>query len=313
MSIVFIFIDGLGLGPEHSSNPFFSSRTPFFSNLLEGGSLTIEAAERKYEKASLLALDPVMGVEGLPQSATGQTSLFTGTNAQKILGYHLRGFPNRALRNVLAEKGMFLQLKNKSLKGTFANAYRPDFFKNLSDGKKKYFSCSTLITYYAGLQFRNLDDLRNGKAVYKDITHESLNEIGLHVPPVSPLEAGKRLMTISRDYDLTLYEHFRTDMDGHKGDYHKADETLIKLDAFLGSVVENMDPENEMVFLCSDHGNMENLEVRAHTLNPVPALIIGKDHHKLASLLEKKKDISSVLPALLEMLTGNKVVNGETE
>ncbi|MDO9534045.1 MAG: metalloenzyme [Bacillota bacterium] len=303
MSIVFIFIDGLGLGPALSSNPFFTSRTPFFSDLLEGASLTIEAAEKKYEKASLLALDPVMGVEGLPQSATGQTSLFTGTNAQKYLGKHLRGFPNRALRNVLAEKGMFLQLKNISLKGTFANAYRPDFFKSLNDGKKKYFSCSTLITYYAGLQFRNLDDLRNGNAVYKDITHESLKEMGFHVPPISPLEAGKRLMAISRDYDLTLYEHFRTDTDGHKGDYHKADQTLIKLDAFLGSVVENMDPENEMVFLCSDHGNMENLEVRAHTLNPVPALIIGKDHHKLAALLEKNKDISSVLPALLELLS----------
>lgn len=303
MRIVFIFIDGLGLGPALSSNPFFTSRTPFFSDLLKGGSLTIEAAEKEYEKASLLALDPVMGVEGLPQSATGQTSLFTGINAQKFLGHHLRGFPNRALRHVLAEKGMFSQLKSKSLKGTFANAYRPGFFKSLKEGEKKYFSCSTLITYYAGLQFRNLDDLRNGNAVYKDITHDSLKEMGFHVPPISPAEAGERLMSISRDYDLTLYESFMTDLVGHKGDYDKADEILIKLDAFLGSVVENMEPDKELVFLSSDHGNMENLEVRAHTLNPVPALMIGKDRHKLAALLQKKKDISGVLPALLELLT----------
>ena len=39
-----------------------------------------------------------LGIEGLPQSATGQTALFTGINAAQLLGRHLFGFPNQPFR-----------------------------------------------------------------------------------------------------------------------------------------------------------------------------------------------------------------------
>ncbi|NLL20751.1 MAG: metalloenzyme, partial [Firmicutes bacterium] len=44
MSIIFIFIDGLGLGSKDESNPFFVNNTPFITKILEGSSLTREAA-----------------------------------------------------------------------------------------------------------------------------------------------------------------------------------------------------------------------------------------------------------------------------
>lgn len=289
MSVIFIFLDGVGLGPEEQSNPFVTSKTPFLDNLLEGRSLTIDAVSKDYEYASLLGLDATLGVKGLPQSATGQTCLFTGVNAARILGRHLHGFPTRKLREILAEKGMFLQLQAKSFKGTFANAYRPNFFKDLKEGIKKHFSCTTVITYYGGLRFRNLDDLKEGQAVYMDITNKFLREKGFEVPLISPQEAGKRLVDISRSFDLTLYEHFITDIVGHSGDYNAAAETVAILDAFLGSVAENMDPENEIVLVSSDHGNLENLGIKGHTINPVPALLMGKQRHKLVALLQKRK------------------------
>lgn len=303
MSVIFIFIDGLGLGSNEESNPFFVNDTPFLSGILEGTHLTSEAAEREYRQASLLGLDATLGVDGLPQSATGQTTLFTGINAAKILGHHLRAFPNRRLRKILCEKGMFLQLQKRSLKGTFANSYRPEFFDNLSSGMKSYLSCSTLINYYAGLQFRTLDDLKLGNAINMDITNKFLREKGFDVPLISPEEAGKRLVHISRGYDLTLYEYFMTDIAGHSGNSARAAEIVKKLDTFLGSVVESFNPERELILVTSDHGNLEDMKVRVHTLNPVPALIIGKDRQKMVKLLKGKQDIGGVFPAVLKMLT----------
>lgn len=308
MSVIFIFIDGLGLGSQEESNPFFVNDTPFFTEILEGSHLSSEAAEREYRQVSLLGLDATLGVDGLPQSATGQTTLFTGINAAKIMGRHLRAFPNRRLRKILSEKGMFLQLQKRSLNGTFVNSYRPEFFASLSSEVKRSFSCSTLINYYAGLQFRTLDDLKTGNAINMDITNESLREKGFDVPLVSPEEAGKRLVHISRGYDLTLYEYFMTDIAGHSGDPAMAAEVVKKLDKFLGSVVENINPERELLLVTSDHGNIEDMSVRVHTINPVPALIIGKDRCKLVNFLKAKRDISGVFPAVLKVLAERKSV-----
>ena len=303
MSVIFIFIDGLGLGPKDDSNPFFANNTPFLTKILEGNYLTREAAEKEFAQVSLLGLDAALGVDGLPQSATGQTTLFTGVNAAKYLGRHLRAFPNRRLRKILFEKGMFRQLDARSLKGTYANSYRPEFFNKLTSGDRRYFSCSTLINYYAGLQFRTLNDLNNGDAVNMDITNHFLRDRGYDVPLVSPQEAGKRLVKISRSFHLTLYEFFASDRAGHSADFAKATEVVNKLDTFLGSVVENIDPGKELVLVTSDHGNLENMNVKVHTINPVPALAIGKDHRKLFKLLKSRQDICGVLPSLLEVLS----------
>ncbi len=304
MSIIFIFIDGLGLGPGDESNPIFTNDTPLLKKILGGNPLIREAAGKEFAQASLLSLDATLGVEGLPQSATGQTTLFTGVNAAKYLGRHLRAFPNRRLKRLLREKGMFRQLQARSLRGTFANSYRPEFFTRLAAGEQKHFSCSTLINYYAGLQFRTLGDLESGNAVNMDITNHFLRERGFDVPLVSPREAGRRLVKIARGFHLTLYEYFMTDVAGHEGDPGRAAAVVNKLDAFLGSVAENIDPEKELVLITSDHGNLEDMKVKVHTINPVPALAIGRDHRKLFKLLKSKKDISGVLPSMLEMLPG---------
>ena len=70
----------------------------------------------------------------------------------------------------------------------------------------------------------------------------------------------------------------------------------------MGSVAESIDPEKELVLVTSDHGNLENMNVKIHTNNPVPALAVGKDHRKLFKLLKSRQDISGVLPSILEVL-----------
>ncbi len=304
MSIILFFVDGVGLGERNENNPFFTGATPFISSLLAGGKMTKEAAGKDYKEASLLALDAGLGLAGLPQSATGQTALFTGINGAKFLGYHLNGLPNRILRNVLAEHGVFLQLQKKQLRGTFANAYRPDFFEELKGGLEGYYSCSTLITYYGGLPFRSLDDLRRGEAVYMDINNTVLRRLGFDLPLITPQEAGRILLKISSRYDLTLFEHFLTDIAGHNRDKSFAAETIATLDAFLGAAVQGL-PQGDLLLLTSDHGNLEDLSKKGHTTNPVPALVVGNERGRLVDLLSQKGSITAVTPALLEQLSGD--------
>ncbi len=308
MRIIFVFIDGIGLGKEDVNNPFVFSGTPFLYRLLEGNYLTEKALGKSFEQGVLLGMDAALGVPGRPQSATGQATLFSGINAPALIGRHLNGYPNKRLRQLLSEKGMFLQLSSHGLSGTFANAYRPEFFSDLKDGLTRYFSCSTLITYYGGIPFRSLDDLEKGRAVYMDITNNFLKKLGFDIPPVTPEEAGFRLVQIARDYDVTLYEHFITDIVGHSQDREKARDTLNTLDRFLGAVIRNMNVEEEMLLVTSDHGNLENLGIKGHTLNPVPALIVGKEYQQAAELLSRSGKITGVLPSLIKLLTPTEVL-----
>ncbi len=306
MSIIFLFIDGVGLAPAGKSNPFSIFETPCLSGLLEGRSLTLEAADRTYSRATLLSLDATLGVKGLPQSATGQTTLFTGINAARLLGFHLHGFPiNVSLRKVLSEKGMFKQLQKKGLRSTFANAYKQEFFRHYTGDIKRTYSCSTLINLYAGLPFRTLEDMQAGKAVYMDITNEVLQRLGYDVPLISPQQAGKRLFAISRGFNLTFYEHFLTDLAGHKCDYVGAEKVINTFDAFLGEIVETMDPERDLVLVVSDHGNLEDLQLKTHTRNPVPVLLVGKGKEQMVESLQKRKDLTGILPALKEWFEQN--------
>lgn len=299
MSILFIFIDGVGLAPAGESNPFSAAITPCLSGLLEGNTLTLEAADKIYDRAALLSLDATLGVEGLPQSATGQATLFTGVNAARLLGFHLHGFPvNGELRKLLAEKGMFKHFLNKGRRCTFANGYKPEFFRHFTGKIKRTYSCSTLINYYAGLSFRGMEEMLAGQAVYMDITNEVLQKLGFDVPLISPQEAGKRLTAISREYDLTLYEHFLTDRAGHSNDYARTEKVIRTFDAFLGKIVETMDPERDLLLVVSDHGNLEDSRTKMHTRNPVPALIVGKGKNQMAGVLQKKKDLTGILPAI---------------
>lgn len=301
MSIIFLFIDGVGLAPPGKNNPFSAVATPCLSSLLDGKTLTLDAADRTYDRSSLLSLDATLGVKGLPQSATGQATLFTGVNAARLLGFHLRGFPvNSELRKVLSEKGMFKNFLDKGLRCTFANAYKPEFFQGFTGAVKESYSCSTLINLYAGLPFRGLGEMLTGKAVYMDITNEVLQKLGYNVPLISPQQAGKRLMAVSREYDLTLYEHFLTDLAGHNCDYAEAERVIRTFDVFLGEIVKEMDQDRDLLLVVSDHGNLENLQTKTHTRNPVPALLVGKRRKQTADYLQKNKDLTGILAALEE-------------
>jgi bisphosphoglycerate-independent phosphoglycerate mutase (AlkP superfamily) len=54
------------------------------------------------------------------------------------------------------------------------------------------------------------------------------------------------------------------------------------------------------VILTSDHGNIEDLSTRSHTLNPVPTIVWGASSQQVANRISSLADIT---PAILELLT----------
>ncbi|MFO7951323.1 MAG: peptidase [Bacillota bacterium] len=301
MRLIFIFVDGIGLGRPGNDNPFVFSETAGLSDLLEGEHLTKEKKGFIGSKATLLGVDATLGISGLPQSATGQTALFTGINAAYYLGNHLRGFPNGPLRNIIAEHSIFRQLKKMGCQVAFINAYRPPFFDLLKHGLPgNRYSCSTLITYYGGLRFQGIEDIKSGKALYMDITNEVLQRLGFAVTMISPEKGAKRLIQISRDYDFCLFEYFLSDLAGHLGDRNEARRVISILDRFIGRVAELINQDEEMILISSDHGNLEDLSSRNHTYNEVPVLLVGD--HNARNKFNHINSLVDILPGIKEVL-----------
>ena len=108
MRVLFIFLDGIGLGENDPNiNPLARAKMPHLNALLDGRSLIKDSAPFVGEQATLLAIDPAVGVSGLPQSATGQGILVTGINIPADLGYHYGPKPNPEVAAFL-EDGTFL-------------------------------------------------------------------------------------------------------------------------------------------------------------------------------------------------------------
>lgn len=245
----------------------------------------------------LVRTDARLGVEGRPQSASGQTTILTGINAPATLGYHKQGFPNQAMRDIIKEHSLFLQLKRAGIHPiVFANAYTQLFFET----RPRWVSATTAAVEAAGIEFRNLEDLRAGRAVYQDYTNRLLIERGMDVEPRTATEAGEILARIASQHRFTLYEYFITDKIGHAQDLKSAREVLVELASFLRTLLSRVDLKRTTVLLTSDHGNIEDLSARNHTLNQVPTLIWGKHKERMAARIQSLADIT---PAILNILT----------
>ena len=67
----------------------------------------------KNKPAIIFPTDPIMGVKGLPLSGTGQTLIFCGVNASKIIGQHFGPYPYSTLLPIIKEKNIFKYFLNR--------------------------------------------------------------------------------------------------------------------------------------------------------------------------------------------------------
>ncbi len=301
MRVVMVFLDGFGLGrPEALTNPYATAATPFLDRLLGGHVLYEGVGRLKRDSVFLFPTAADLGVAGVPQSATGQTTLWTGVNAAAVVGAHVRGYPSGELVLLLERESIFKQLQAAGKSVAFANAYRPDYFARVARGLRRH-SASTLAALAAGLPLRTLDDLREGRAVYQDITNETLRRLGYDVPEFTPQEAGKRLAALSARYDFTLFEYFQTDLAGHRRDLGRARALLELLDAFLEALVSSLDLARSCVLVVSDHGNVEDLSTGEHTPNPVPTLLITAGADGVAADVASLEEITPLVKKLVSL------------
>lgn len=292
MSVLLIFVDGLGIGTRGPHNPL---------HLLgdEAAPLGVfEGEEPALPFGGLLArTDARLGVEGRPQSASGQTTILTGVNAPAALGHHKQGFPNERLREILREHSVFLRLARLGVgPNLFANAYASRFFVT----RPRWVAATTVAVEAAGLPFRTVEDLRAGRALYHDFTNRALHAFDDDAPERTPEEAADILAALAAAHRFTLYEHFIADRAGHEQDFDFAFKVLGELARFVRAVLARVDLARTNVVLTSDHGNVEDLSTRNHTLNLVPTLAWGPERERVARGVRTLADIT---PTILETLT----------
>lgn len=305
--VLLVFVDGVGLAPAAASNPLATVPTPALDDLL-GGSLTAERlganAEPLRRDGLLLApLDARLGVDGLPQSATGQTALFTGVNAAAELGHHVTAFPGPRLRAILQEHSLLKRAVDRGLAATFANPFTRSYFERVERQRHRGHSATTWAALAAGLELRGPDDLAAGRAVAWDVVRDrfrsALADDEGPVPAVTAERAGRDLAGLAGEHHVTLYETFLTDLAGHGRFGITAEEAIRRVDGLLAGVLAARPPE-VTVLLTSDHGNVEAGEHTRHTLNPVPLLAVGPAAERFAGL----GSILGVAGRVLGVVTG---------
>ena len=288
-SVLLFFIDGLGIGKRGPQNPLDNL------NAIPLAVFQNEEPER-FLNGIVVPTDACLGVEGRPQSASGQTTILTGINAPAAVGYHKQGFPNKALLEIIEHNSIFKQLSDAGVKPiTFANAYTSRFFAE----RPRWVSATTAAVEAAKMKFRTVSDLQNGRAVFMDYTNRILIERGEPVSERTESEAATVLAGIVAVNRFSVYEYFITDKVGHAQDMELARTILTSLSLFIRELLLRIDLDRTTVILTSDHGNIEDLSLRNHTLHQVPTIVWGAHRERVAARIQTLADIT---PAIVSQL-----------
>lgn len=297
--VLLLFLDGVGIGSSDPDlNPFLTARLPTLRGVLGGVVPTLEEPRlrRRATRAAVVPLDATLGVPGIPQSGTGQTTLLTGENAALRFGRHFGPWVPVSLRTLVEEESLLSRAGAAGHGTAFANAY-PRGWPGPQGSRR--LAGPPLAARGAGLLTRNQEALAAGEAVSSEIVNDGWRErLGFReVPLVTPREAGRTLGRLAGPHRLTLYAHYSTDTAGHRGDAAACRAALERVDGFLAGVLETL-PRGHLLLVASDHGNIEELGT-GHTRNPALGLLVGPDAEARSRELESLMDVT---PAVLEWL-----------
>ena len=110
----------------------------------------------------------------------------------------------------------------------------------------------------------------------------------------------------SQKYDVIIINFANPDMVGHTGILEAAKKAVETVDACVGRAVEALKEVDGQMFLCADHGNAEQLvdyetgaPFTAHTINPVPFILINADP---SYRLRENGCLADIIPTLIELM-----------
>ena len=284
VKMIFLFIDGVGMATASADNPVNPEVCPVLCRLIANHAKPVDAC---------------LGVEGLPQSATGQATMFTGVNCAAAAGKHCEGFPGPELRRIIESDNLFLGLRKRGKKVRFADAYLVDSPEELA--ARRFKSVTTVMALTVPETISTVDDLMAERALMQDLTRETIQDRYPDIPVIQPQRAAEQLFRLARENDFTLYEFFQTDISGHSMDYDRACAVLRAYDRFLAALVRYAEAADMTLVMTSDHGNVERVGERGHTTNPVPFVAYGPQEERLRARVNSLADVT---PALLAAFDG---------
>ena len=110
----------------------------------------------------------------------------------------------------------------------------------------------------------------------------------------------------SGKYDVIIINFANPDMVGHTGVENAAIQAVEAVDACVGRAVEAIEKADGVMFICADHGNVEQLvdyetgePFTAHTTNPVPFILVnaGAEYG-----LREGGCLADIAPTLIELM-----------
>lgn len=289
MAVVFLFVDGVGVGEDVPTNPFASGRFHTVQRMAD--------QERMVLGADVPCLDACLGVDGFPQSGTGQVTLLSGTNASAMIGQHFGPYPHSKIRHLLTDgTSLFQQAASKGADTLFLNAYPERFFTAMRIRNR--WSATTLMAQSAGQRLHTVDDIRVGRGITAEILQDYWrSQLYPDVPAISEEDAADRVMVAASTHDLVMAEYYLTDKAGHSMDMDAAVAAIGRFDRFACAILDRLGL-NDTLLITSDHGNVEDLSVKTHTRNPVPLLVAGKGEKDA----ERCRTLADVTPLILGWL-----------
>ncbi len=282
--VALLFVDGVGIGRRDPARNPLAREGFLLSQFSDGDGEPLPGGGRA------IPLDTTFGVPGRPQSASNQTAILTGLPAPQLIGKHVLGYPNVELRAILERHSIVKALTQAGHGATFANSYPVPYLAALglphrpgdepaltippAARRRLRPSATTLAMAAGGIVLRTLDDARRGHGLTHDIDGARGRAHGMDVPERSSDEAAEIFWRLSEGHAFTLFEHYQADEAGHAQDFDAALRALSAFDRFTRAVVERR-PADAHLLVCSDHGNVEDLSTRSHTLHPVALLHFG--------------------------------------
>ncbi|MFN0061169.1 MAG: metalloenzyme [Myxococcaceae bacterium] len=304
MRIALLFIDGVGMGERDAAKNPLARGDFLLSQFADGAGVALPLGGERF------ILDTTFGVPGRPQSASNQTALLTGEAAPQLMGRHVLGFPNAPLRALLDARSIAKRMVASGLRADFANGYPAGYLDALGlarrpsaaaevtipDNARRRLrpSATTAAMAAANVALRTFDDIRSDTALTHDIVGHRGRAHGFSLPNRTPAEAVEIFWQLGAQTDFLLFEHFLADEAGHAQDAPLAFAALSTFDEFARGVVANR-PADAGVMIVSDHGNVEDLSTRSHTLNTVAALWFGPARAPLGATPKNLAELGNTL------------------
>lgn len=249
---VWIALDGVGHPLDAPAGSAWEQDLPALRPLVDRGA----------------ALDATLGVPGQPQSGTGQSCWLTGQDAVRVMGEHFGPHPGPTLQRLLTRHSLPVRLTQAGARVALANHYAPAFFE--AQRRRSRLGCFPFSFQAAGLPLNPPGLPLVSASLGLDYRAPWLEQT-LSVSEVQAL--GTALGVSARGRDLLVLDLWFSDLLGHAGRDPTPEEVtraarsyLCRVDALLAGLLTG----GAEVVLSSDHGNMENLRVKAHTLARVP-------------------------------------------